>query len=75
MRIETTFTSDNKMIITYSGSIISETDINTGITRVFKNGEFQIEWPDMSVKEFCKGQKYLIESGKIIEDFKPQIKK
>lgn len=73
MRVETTFTSDNKMIITYPGDIISETDLKTGITKVFKDGEFKTEWPNISVDEFCKRQKYLIESGKIIQDFKPKL--
>ena len=74
MRVETTFTNDGIMIITYPGDIISETELSTGITKVFKNGEFKTEWPNMTVDEFCKRQKYLIESGKIIEDFKPKLK-
>jgi hypothetical protein len=75
MRVETTFTSDNKMIIAYSGKIISETDLNTGITKVFKGGEFKTEWPNMTVDEFCKRQKHIIESGKIIEDSKPKFER
>lgn len=75
MRVETTFTLDNKMIITYPGDIISETDLNTGITKVFKNAEFKTEWPNMTVDKFCKRQRYMIESGEIIEDFKLKLKR
>ena len=74
MRVETTFTNDNVMMITYPGGIISETNINTGITKVFKNGAFKIEWPDMSVKEFCKRQRYIVEAGEIVDDSKPKLK-
>ena len=75
MRVETTFTSDGKMIITYPHDTVTETDyLKTGKTRVSQDGKFVIEWDDMPLSEFCKRQNLIIEKGQIVKDGKPRLK-
>ena len=75
MRIESSFTFDGKMLITYgSRDIMSETDLNTGITTVFLAGVLKATWQNMTIDEFCKRQKLIIEKGQIVQDHKPELK-
>ncbi len=74
MRVETSFTThDNKMIITYPWDVMTETDLKTGVTKVFQEGILIIEWPDMLVSEFAKRQNLIVMKGQIVNDHKPEL--